>query len=400
MESAPACPTCGGPLTVAGCLRCENQSSYRFVHRELVILAVLVGIAVAAFFVTHRFAASNQALRHQDGRAWYSSGERALQRGDLATALAALRRATSKDPDNPTYRLALAHALMTGQQDDAARQLLLQLREQQPEDPETNLQLARLEARRGDRAAVGRYYETAIVGLWDAGQRATQRRVRTEFIEFLLEHGERDRALSELLVLDVSLPQDGASQLAAGRMLLAAGDPRRSADHFLRVLRANSRDQPALAGAVEAFFELRDYARVRQYLSDLAQDTGRTRELRMLTNLVFASDPLAPRLPMSERRRRLAAGLAQVIRRLETCDARTPRDPMNAAGDVKFLRAEAHAVDAALTARGKPRSSDEVEAGFEVIVRGERLANRVCGLPEPLDQALLLIAGRHGLEER
>lgn len=65
-----ACPTCDGPLASGRCLRRENQSSSRFVHREIVVLAVLVGIAVAAAFVTRRFAASNEALRLQDGRAW------------------------------------------------------------------------------------------------------------------------------------------------------------------------------------------------------------------------------------------------------------------------------------------------------------------------------------------
>lgn len=98
-------------------------------------------------------------------------GEQALQRGDLEAAVAALRRATGKDPNDAGYRLALARALMAAHQDEAARQLLLGLREQQPEDSETNLQLARLEVRRGDRTAVGRYYQTAIVGLWPADQR-------------------------------------------------------------------------------------------------------------------------------------------------------------------------------------------------------------------------------------
>jgi len=41
MDPADTCNTCGGPLTVGRCLRCENQSSYRFVHREIIILAVL-----------------------------------------------------------------------------------------------------------------------------------------------------------------------------------------------------------------------------------------------------------------------------------------------------------------------------------------------------------------------
>lgn len=399
MDSADTCNTCGGPLTVGRCLRCENQSSYRFVHREVVILAVLVGITVAAFLVTRAFAASNEALRLQDGRAWYTLGERALQEGDLETALAALRRATAKNPDEPTYRLALAHALTAGQQDEAARQLLLGLRQEQPEDAETNLQLARLEVRRGDRTAVGRYYQTAIVGLWRAEQRPTQRQVRIEFIEFLLNHGERDRALSELLVLEASLPDDAPSQLAAGKMLLATGDARRAADHFARVLRLAPNDQVALAGAGEASFLLNDYARARRYLNALSEDTERTRELRTLTELVFGSDPLAPRLLMSERRRRLADGLTQAIRRLETCQTRTTSERLDGRVDLESLLVNARELDATLSARSRPTTSDQIEAGFDVVLRGERLADRACGSSEPLDRALLLIARRHGLED-
>lgn len=399
MNSVDTCHTCGGRLTVGRCRRCEDQSSYRIVHREIVILGVLVGITVAAFLVTRSFAASNEALRLQDGRAWYALGERALQGGNPEAAVAALRRATAKDPENSTYRLALAHALVTGQQDEAARQLLLGLREQQPEDSETNLQLARLEARRGDRTAVGRYYQTAIVGLWKADQRPTQRQVRTEFIEFLLSHGERDRALAELLVLDASLPDDGPSQLAAGKMLLAAGDARRAGDHFARVLRLDPNDQAALAGAGEASFELNDYVRARRYVNALKVDTDRTRELRTLTDLVLSSDPLAPRLAMSERRRRLDAGLAQVIRRLEACQVSSSTERLDARVGLESLLVDARGLRTTLSARNRPSTPEQIEGGLDMVGRGERMADRACGSPEAPDRVLLLIARRHGLLE-
>jgi cytochrome c-type biogenesis protein CcmH/NrfG len=369
------------------------------VHREFVILAVLVGIAVAALLMTRAFAASNEAMRLKDARAWYTEGERAVQEGDLDTAVAAFRRAAAKSPDNRAYRLALAHALTVDQQDEAARQLLLGLRQEQPEDPETNLQLARLEARRGDRTAVGRYYQSAIVGLWRADQRPTQRQVRTEFIEFLLNNGERDRALSELLVLEATLPDDVASQLTVGKMMLAAGDATRAADHFARALHLAPDNQVALAGAGEASFLLKDYAHARQYLDALTDDTGRTRDLRTLTRLVFDADPLAPRLPMSERMRRLAADVAQVIPRLEQCQARPPGERVDRGVDLDSILVDVRDLDATLSARKQAIASDEIEAGFDVVLRGERLAERACGSPEPFDQALLLIAERHHLEE-
>ena len=394
-----ACLTCGGPLTAGRCVRCANQWRYRFVHREVVILVVLIAVTVVTFFVTRRFAASNEALRRQDARAWFSRGERARQAGDLDTAVTALRRAATKDPNELKYRLALARALIAAHQDEAATQLLLELRDQQPEDSETNLELARLEERRGDEPAAGRYFQTAIVGLWKAEQRPAQRQARTEFIEFLLNHGERDRALSELLELETSLPDDEPSQVAAGRMLLASGDARRALVHFARALSHDANDQTALAGAAEAAFEMNDYVGSRRYLTALQDNTARTTELRTLTGLVLTHDPLAPRLPASERRNRLAADLAQVIGHLEACQARSSTNRRNASVDLEPPLAEARALDAGLRA-SKRTAPDQVDAGFDVVVRGERAADRACGSPDLLDRAILLTARRHGLEDQ
>ena len=291
-----------------------ESASSDFVHREIVVLAVLVAIAVVAFVVTRRFAASNEALRRRDAATWYVSGQQALERRDLDTAVTALRRATARNPDAVTYRLALAQALTVAQQDDAARQLLLGLREVQPEDSETNLRLARLEGRRGDTAAAGRYYEAAVLGLWKGEQRLARRQVRTEFIQFLLSHGDRDRALSELLALEASLGEDEGSQFEVARMLLQAGDPTRALAHFERVLQASPGDQLALAGAGEASFERGDYARAQRYLHAVTPGTDRMKELRTLTDLVIAGDPLAPRLPAGERSRRLVDALSQYDR--------------------------------------------------------------------------------------
>ena len=53
-----------------------------------------------------------------------------------------------------------------------------------------------------------------------------------------------------------------------------------------------------------------------------------------------------------------------------------------------------------LTANGGAFTHDQIETAFDVVVRGERLAERVCGSPDALDRALLLIASRHGLGEQ
>jgi Flp pilus assembly protein TadD len=95
-----------------------------FVHREVVLLTALVAITVAAFFVTRAVAAGTARLRLSDAAEWYEVGQRQLREGHAGEAIASLRHATRRDPDNIEYVRALAHALIADHQDDAARQVL------------------------------------------------------------------------------------------------------------------------------------------------------------------------------------------------------------------------------------------------------------------------------------
>src|SRR6185503_14293115 len=117
----------------------------------------------------------SHALRMRDAAAWYGRGRQRLAGGDAAGAIPALRRATAIDRDNPAYRLALASALSTAGQTDSARELLMTVRDRAPEDATVNLQLARLEARRGDPASATRYYQNALYGVWP-GEASEDRR--------------------------------------------------------------------------------------------------------------------------------------------------------------------------------------------------------------------------------
>ena len=374
-----------------------RQTPPAFIHREIVRLVVLIAFATGAFFATRRIAAANDALRLRDAREWYARGMAARRDGDLDTALAAFRRAVAKDPGAMRYGITLASTLMAANRDDQARQVLLELREAQPEDPDTNLQLARLEGRGVDDAVARRYYQTAIAALWTPAQRDARRQARTEFISFLLSHGERDRALSELLILESALPADPTSQLNAASMLLSAGDARRAVDHFGRALAQEPDNQAALAGAGEAAFEIGDYQHARQYFSRLESAPDRVRDLRQLADLVVARDPLASRLSGSERRQRLVAGLGRTIERLESCQAAALSARRDSGLTLSMPLDAARQFSSQLPA-ARPLSSDEIEAGFELIYRGERAAETACGPPEPFDRALLLIGRRHGLE--
>jgi tetratricopeptide (TPR) repeat protein len=212
-----------------------------------------------------------------------------------------------------------------------------------------------------------------------------------------LSHGERDRALSELLVLEGSLSENEASQLQAAEMFLQARDPARALTHFERALQANGDSQPALAGAGQAAFALGDYAGAHRYLQALTADTDRTKELRTLTDLVIAGDPLAPRLTPAERSRRLQSALLHTIDRVDGCRGRTPAG--SAETELAAVLDDARPLMSTLTGKGGAFTHDHIETTFDVVVRGERLAERVCGSPDPFARALLLVASRHRLGE-
>lgn len=398
VEDASRCSVCGSSLIAGRCLSCDTRRWSRFVHRELVLLTVLIGITVAAFFGTRAVAHSNEVLRRRQAAAWFEDAQRASPGGNAGTAVAGLRRAVSKDPGNKQYRLALADALAASRLDDEAQRVLLALREAQPEDPETNLRLARLEARGSDADATRRYYQNALAGLWRPEQVEDRRRVRIELIELLLARGERARALSELLVLAANLPEDAAVQTQVGRMFLAATDPRLALDHFVRAVRLNPENADALAGAGEAAFELGDYRRALRYLNTVRRENEHAAELRELTQLVLSGDPMAPRLGANDRRRRLSVAFQQAVQRLETC----LNDPsVQASAGVGPLRDEARNFQSALALPRRREPRDLVDDGVDLVYRIEKAVEQSCGTPPaPLDRALLLIGRRHGFGEQ
>jgi tetratricopeptide (TPR) repeat protein len=360
----------------------------RLLHRELVLLIVLIAVTVGAFLATRAFAFANDRMRQRDAAAWFATGTAALQTGDTRTAIDALRRASRLDRRDRDISLALGSALAADRQDDAARQLLAGLRETSPDDPDVDIQLARLEARSGDPAQAVRYYHAAADALWRPPQARARRAVRVELIRLLLAQGDRQRALSETLLLAADqAPDEGAAALEEADLLLAAGDPARALDRYEEVLRRDPDNREARAGAGRAAFERGDYPRASRYLSRIADGSPAVREARDLAALVLADDPMAARLTQAERVARLRAIVEHVRDRLGNCPA-APSPP-----------ADLDAIEGLLT--GKTRvSRDDIERGTELACQLSERVDAVCGPTAPIDRALQLIARLHGFEDR
>ena len=361
------------------------------VRQEVIKLSALIVLAVALFAATWRVAASNHDTRLRDAAEWYRRGEQAIAAGRTDEAIDALRRATARDRDERRYGLAFAQALTVKRDDDAARAVLLTLRESSPEDAAVNLQLARLAAARADLTEAPRYYHSALYAPWPLEQAGARRQVRTELVQFLLTHGQQSRALAELLALSADLPDEATPRLEAARLFTDAGDSAHALDQCQRALHAAPEDQAAIACAGKAAFALGDYILADRYLRRLPVDSGEVL-MRDVVGLVVSNDPLASRIGAAERRRRLVDNVAYVRQRLVACEATSST---RAPDVVSNLQDEARSFEQQLT-RSRTLEQDTVERGLDLIDREERELARSCGAQTARDQALTLIGRRHG----
>ncbi len=396
---AATCPRCGTSRIDGRCPSCDNATPFRLVHREIILLLILSGIAVAGFLLTHAAAVSARELRLRDAAAWFASGRRALADGHAEQAIESLRRASAIDRDNREYRLTLASALSAAHHVDETRQVLVRLREGEPEDPDVNVQLARLEARENHRADAVGYYQSALYGRWNPDAFDARRQLRIEMIRYLLAQGDQRRALSEALVLSGNLPDDSTWQTTAGQLFMEAGDAPRALEHFVRALTHDSRNPAALAGAGRAAFSLGDYEVALRYLRAAPADQPDVAaELRM-ARLVLNNDPLSPRLPLAQRRKRLLDDLSHARARLETCVTRLSGTSAGAPDRLVSLFTAIDDIEPTLEMEQLREAPEAIDAGVSLVFRIEQQTITQCGSPGELDQALLRIGRRHSSEQ-
>lgn len=359
---------------------------FRFIHRDIIILLALCAIAVVVFLVTNEAAASNRELFLRDAAAWYEAGLATLDQGDTEAAIESLRRAAFIDDENEEYRLALARALAAGRQDNLARAELLELRELLPEDPEINVELARLEARGDSLDAAVRYYESALYGVWPETRAEDRSRLRVELIRYLLDRGEESTALAEILALTDNMPDTVDWQIESAGLFMAAGDPGRALDLYTLAIETDPENDDAFAGAGRAAFALDDFARARDLLARVPDNLPEVEELLAVSDFVLLRDPLAARLSTEQRRQRLIANVERVRERLAAC-----ADDISVSPALALVQKEVQDFAPLLEPAAFRDSSDTVETGIDLVMRVERAAGRVCAAPTALDRALEII---------
>jgi tetratricopeptide (TPR) repeat protein len=376
----------------------DGSARGRLVHREWMVLLSLCVLSVLAFLVTRAAAAAEHRWRLRDAERWYQTGQSAVERRAFPAAVEAFARAAALDRGTVRYQMSLADALAGDGEIARSVQVLSGLRRQMPEAADVNLQLARLEAGRGHVEPAVRYYLRALHGVWPDEPGNARREARIELIRYLLQQRLQARALSELLVLSANLPDDAAAQLIVGELYLRADEPRRAADVLARGVSRNPEDGRMRARLGEALFQSGEYARARRELALAPDHLDDVARLRAICDFVLTRDPLISRLSLRERQRRLGLALAYGRKRLETCRSAAGRQTVDV-GRLEGLRQEVVMLEPEVARVQALRDAPAVaELVVALTARIER-AVEGCVPAAPLGAALLLIAGRHGLEQ-
>lgn len=404
MPEEPVCASCGEeiPPNEPNCPYCAGRKRYPFLHREPILIAGIVTLAIVLWLVTHGV---TQAYGHRQdhlARTWYATGNAAYGAGKLDVAISDFRTALAYSHDSPSVRLRLAQSLAANGNVRQAQAYLRALWDETPGDGTVNLELARLAAKTGNVADAQRYYHGAIYGVWDEDPVGRRRNARLELTRFLLTHKEYAQAESELIALSVDLPSNGQLRFQVAQMFLDAGDPSRALALFRDVAQKEPRNEQAFAGAGTAAFDQQDYSLARRYLEravSLNEDDAQSKQMLEQAALVLDMDPYAPRLRREERIRRVQRAFEQAQYRLEKCADQKgiklvsqPPPPAPLTTDY----AEMISFTGRVATRVLQDNPDLIDTAMDLVFRSETDSQTVCGTGQPADAALLLIARAHG----
>ena len=125
-----------------------HQETSRALNRDVFLLLVLGAFAIGFFVLTRNLAAREKRMELRIAAVWYTKGQDQMAAGSNADAVESFRKAVANDRTNRRYAFALADALTSASHEVEAAQIVLRLRELDPEDAQINLVLARLTKQR------------------------------------------------------------------------------------------------------------------------------------------------------------------------------------------------------------------------------------------------------------
>ncbi|HVI09623.1 MAG TPA: tetratricopeptide repeat protein [Candidatus Binatia bacterium] len=362
----------------------------------ILTLGAVMGFAGVSHLVT-RYNLNQQAR----GRRLYERGLAEVAAGHYDDAIAAFRAALTCDPANSQYQLSLARALRDSNDPrrlEEAESYLLALWQRTPQDAAVNLALARVAAHRGNIEDATRYYHNAMYGVWNSNPDGNRNKARVELIQFLLSKGARGNAESELMALATSLPPADASEhMQAAQLFEQAQDYVSELAQYRSVISLQPEDSGALAGAGQSAYRAGDFTLAAHYLQAAARvnpQDANSRQLLTTADLVLHANPFHSHISDVERNRRILAAFNQAEDRIEACAKQTGVDLKAAPNDSPLGSLESlwSATRPDLVRLRSPAETDLPDTIMDVVFQIERQTATLCGPPQGLDLALLLIS--------
>jgi tetratricopeptide (TPR) repeat protein len=375
----------------------------KVIPRSMPMILLVLTLAAATGFAAVRHLVTRYTANQQSrGRSLYRQGLEAAKAEHWDDAIAAFRAALTCDPANSQYQLSLARALRDSgdpQRLEEAESYLIALWQRTPQDASVNLALARVAAHRGSIEDATRYYHNAMYGVWNSDPDGNRNRSRIELIQFLLKKNARAEADSELIALAAALPPDASAHLQAAQLFEQAQDYGGALAQYEQVLRFVPGNDAALAGAGEAAYRSGDYTLAQHYLhSAVSMDPGdaKPRELLASADLILETNPFHRHISDAERNRRIATAFTQAEDRLTACAQQTGVD-LNATDNpgtspLPGLQARWLAAKPSLRSLRSPAETDLPDTIMDVVFQIEQQTAAVCGSPQGIDLALLLIS--------
>jgi Tfp pilus assembly protein PilF len=260
-------------------LRSPLSAEERLEKRKLIIrdvtallslFAITATLAVLTYFLFNSFSSHRQEL----GQRWLTRGHAAMASGHPEQAIQALRSALEYEPDQRQTEIELATALAAAGQDAEAIAYFNTLLESAPGDGLINLELARLAVKQGHEAQAVESYQRALDGTWQGDGYLRRLSVRLELARYLLSRGENLRARNQLLIASGNAPDEPNIKLEIAGLLEQAHDPGSAFEIYRKIALGKPRRLEALQGAGRTAAELGRFLIAKQYLSKALNEPG------------------------------------------------------------------------------------------------------------------------------
>ena len=374
----------------------QALARYRFYVRQRPTMLALFSVLVVVFFLGVTFLSrAHETQREAIGNRWFNRGIADLRAKRFDGAVTDFRAALLYSPDEYSYQLNLAEALIGQGHMGQAYAYLINLWEREPENGTVNLELARIEAQRGETDGSVRYYHNAVYAVWPGDQEGMRRDARLELIELLLRIHATAQAQAELIASAENAGPEPAAQQRIGDLFLRAEDYEHALGAYTVALKSDRHNAAALAGGGYAAFELGRYPLAQRYLQTAVSvnpDDSASAERLKTTQLVLNMDPFRRQIPVAERGRIVVEAFDAAGQRLKSCVLPAGNGP---SGVQPSLNDQWARLKPKITEAGLRRNPDLVETAMDLVFRIERETNAVCGAPTGTDLALLLISRVH-----